>query len=672
MSSSRRTNNSVPNINLYNNSNEITIDCENYNRNGNNGRVNNGSNPMSPSVDISHARNQSAQSLNNNSSSTHALSHARNHSASAHTLFESSQDTNSYRVVRSYREYAAEFMSDSDNMDESNSEITGSDTSINDTDFLRTKKNTFDIYRNKSGSSLKNYGIEKSKTVKSTSTVSTNRTAYKNPTLSSVVNQANTSFDKSYFDQQYDDLKKNHKIDTQLKLQKMILNVPETYDIPTRDKKIISQRILNITLVIMIIIASTLLSLFIYLKVNHGYSLPHIKDINDQNRTIIIFVSLFMYLTVALGALGSALNWKSILVTYCICCLLNAGALGVLVYGVYDDAYKFSNLPVSWWDVYSSNTRKVIQDKFTCCGFKEPLDGGEISNACTKEAVVWNLPYELLYDNFKLERKDNCNANFNVTIMNVKNKNKDKNDTDIPTPIMQQVPLPTPVEEANSTTATSEAAASTSSPSSSSSTSSTSSSSSSSPSPSSSSSSSSSSSTSHSPSTSTSKSISSQASKRSFDIGNEGEMEIISYSRNIYNILRPEEIEEVNDARDDQLLSTIRVLNKRNGNSIILESKDEYQSRVNATINGIQNPDINWERVTYTNYTRLTPEESRSYANLNGIKGCEAKLHEYIHKNVTPVFYVLLMFFCLYIITIPVALIFLFKLRTIKTVNEFD
>jgi len=404
MPSSRRTNTTVPNINLYNNnSQEITIDCENYNSNGDNVRVNNGSsNLMNSSMDISHARNRS--------SSAHSLSsHARNQSA--HTLFESSQDTNSYRVVRSYREYAAEFMSDSENMDDSNSDITGSDdTSVNDSDFIQTKKNTFDIYRNKSGSTLKNiaYDIEKSKTVKSTSTASTNRTAYRNPTLSSVVNQVNNaSFDKSFFDQQYDDLKKSkkHRVDKQLKLQKMILNVPETYDIPTRDRKITSQRILNITLVIMIIIASTLLSLFIYLKLNHGYSMPHLKDINDQNRTIVIFVSLFMYLTVALGGLGSALNWKSILVTYCICCLLNAAALGYLVYGVYDDAYKYSRLPFSWWDTYSALTRRTIQDRFACCGFKEPLDGGEISNFCAKEAVVWNLPYELLYDNFKLEKK---------------------------------------------------------------------------------------------------------------------------------------------------------------------------------------------------------------------------------------------------------------------------
>lgn len=595
MPSSRRTNTPVPNINLYNdNSQEITIDCGNYNRNGDNVRVNNGSNNlMNPSMDISHARNHS--------SSAQSLSHARNHSSSAHTLFESSQDTNSYRVVRSYREYSAEFMSDSDNMD-SNSELTGSDdTSINDSDFIQTKKNTFDIYRNKSGSSLKNLAydnIEKSKTVKSISTVSTNRTAYKNPTLSSVVNQCNASFDKSYFDQQYDDLKKkNHKVDPQLKLQKMILNVPESYDIPTRDKKITSQRILNITLVIMIIIASTLLSLFIYLKVNHGYSMPHLKDINDQNRTIVIFVSLFMYLTVALGAVGSALNWKSILVTYCVCCLLNAGALGVLVYGVYDDAFKFSKLPVSWWDMYSTNTRRTIQDKFLCCGFKESLDGGEISNYCGKEAVVWNLPYELLYDNFKLEKKDNVVGDFNVTIMSKKNKD---NNTDIPTPIIQQAPLPTPEGEINTTATVDEATTTVSNSSSTSS-------------------SESSSSSSSSTTSSSEPSPSSEPSKRSFEIRNEDDLEIISYSNNnIYNILRPEEIEEENDARDDSLISNIRVLNKRN--SIILESHDEYQSRVNASINGIQNPDINWERVTYTNYTRLTPQESRSYANLNGIK----------------------------------------------------
>jgi len=657
----------VPNIDLpevsvgYNQ--ELSIDCENYNNNNNESiRINNGASNMS--------------NVENDTNTRIATS------ASTHTLFEASPD--SYKVLRSYREYAAEFINSDE--DDTNSNTVSSDSdniSLNDTEFAHSKKNAFDIYRNQSGSNLKNivYDIEKSKTVKSSSTSSSKTATYKNPTLFSVVNQTNTysSFDKNFFDQQYEDYKKG-KVDKQLKLQKMILNVPERYDIPTRDKKILSQRILNATLIIMIIIATTLLGLYIYLKINHGYSFPHIKDINDDNRAKLIFISLFMYLAVAIGGVGSALNWKSILLTYSIFCTLNALALGYLVYGVYDDAYKHSTLPFAWWDIYSVATRRSLQDKFSCCGFKNPLDGGEISNHCAKEAVVWNIPYEVIYDNFKLMKKDNCIKDLNVTIISKKNKTNPE----------QQEPIQTALVDINfSATETIESSQ----PTSSTDTTSRSTTSSSTTTTISSTRSTNStpteteterqtlttsatvtrttytSSVTSSPTSSNSTSSdSSDHSKRSYEIENEEESLKIFNSPmielNIYNILSSKEVEKENDGRDDKVISNIRVLNKR---TFVQENNDEYQQRVNST-----NPEINQEKIMASNYTHLTPDESRAYSQANGLIGCEMKLQEFIHASITPVFYVLLIFFCLYIITIPVALIFLFKLRRIPSIDEFE
>jgi len=661
--SSNRINPDVPNIDLtevpiYSNQ-EITIDCENYN-NDEDVHINNGS---------SNITNENSQRIMN--------------SYSAPTLFEASTD-NSFRVVRSYREYAAEFLNsdESDNNTVSTSS-NSDDTSVNESDFIRTKKNTFDICRDQSGSNLKNiiYDIEKSKTIKSTSTSSSKTAAYKNPTLYSVVNQSNLSYDKNYFDQQYDDLKKE-KFDPQLKLQKMILNVPERYDIPTRNKKMISQRILNATLIFMIIIATTLLGLFIYLKINHGYSFPHLKDINDNNRTKIIFISLFMYLAVIIGSVGSALNWKSLLLTYSIFCSLNALALGYLVYGVYDDAFKFSNLPLAWWDTYSSTTRRNIQDNFSCCGFKEPLDGGEISNFCAKEAVVWNIPYEVIYDNFKLLRKDNCAKDLNVTII-IKNKNKNNTNTvdqqQLPSntvdnnSLISEVAQPTSRKAITSTmisssTTTSRRASTTTRNNVAATTTILRKTTSNINKESTTTSSIASSSTII---KATSISSSSDISKRAIEIdyGNDDDDEVMKIwnspiaKYNIYNILNAEEVEE-NDNRGDKEISNIRVLNKR---VYVQEGYDAYQLRTNAT-----NPEINHEKIKASNYTSLTPEESRAFSKANGLEGCEKKLHEYINKNIAQVFYVLLIFFCIYIITIPVALIFLFKLRRIPSIDEFE
>lgn len=674
---SKKSNSVVPNIDLTEVSvrnREINIDCENYNNN-NNGSVliNNGTS------NLSNTENETNTRIMN--------------SASAHTLFEASPD-NSFRVLRSYREYAAEFI----NSDESDTVSTGSrsdDISVNDYDYTQSKKNNFDFYRDQSGTNLKNivYNIEKSKTVNSSSTSSSKTATYKNPTLYSVVNQgynkSYTSLDKNFFDQQYDDIKKVKKVDKQLKLQKMILNVPETYDIPTRDKKILSQRILNATLVIMIIIATTLLGLYIYLKINQGYSLPHLKDINDDNKIKLIFISLFMYLAVVIGGIGSALNWKSILLTYSIFCTLNALALGYLVYGVYDDAYNQTNLPFAWWDIYSSNTRRVLQDKFSCCGYKNPLDGGEISNYCAKEAVVWNIPYETIYDNFRLLKKDNCRNGLNVTIVK-KNKTEDaQNNQTTQTVIIDTNFSSTEVIENNQATPTSSSSSSSSTSSYTSSRTTTSSSrtttstykrsttteakatsttsKSSTTTRSSSTTSTSSTPTSDSDEKPSSSSSSSDHSKRAFEIEDEETLKIYDspvIELNIYNILNSKEVEEENDGRDDKEISNIRILNKR---TFVQENDDEYQLRTNAT-----NPEINYEKIKASNFTHLTPEESKAYSAANGLVGCEEKLKVFIHSNITPVFKVLLVFFCLYIITIPVALIFLFKLRRIPSINEFE
>ena len=614
---------------------EIIIDCENYNNRGG-VRVNNGSSNMSIT---SHNRNQSGTMAN---------------SSSVHTLFESNADNTNYRVVRSYREYAVQFInSDDSDPDSSDSDLTdATDASSNESEY---KGNAFDVYGCQSESkSNSDYDIKKSKTVKSTST-SSSRTAYKNPTLSSVVNQTliNAGLENN-INNQYDEIKKikeeNHKkYDTQLKLQKMILRVPETYDIPTHNKKIISQRILNATLVLMVIIATTLMALYIYLKINNGYSFPHLKDINDRNRTKIIFIALFMYLAVVLGSIGSALNWKSILVTYCIFCSLNALALGYLVYGIYDDAYNYSNLPFAWWDTYSSSTRRSIQDHFSCCGFKESLDGGEISSYCPKEAVVWSTPYETIYDNFLLMKKDACARELNATVVG---NQKDK--VILPTPVLDKVPTPTedvngnstndpsiskPTETTNTNTDTDDKTTS-----------------------------SSTTDNMESKSNGDENEDTTGKTKRAFEIEKEESIPVLNspvHAKNIHNILSFNEIEEEDDLRDDKDISSIRVLNKR---TWIQENKDQYQARVNST-----NPDINFDKVNgNSNYTNFTPEESRAFAKANNLEGCEAKLKPYIHKNLVPIFYVLLVFFCLYIITIPVALVFLFKLRTIPSINEFE
>jgi len=422
----------------------------------------------------------------------------------------------------------------------------------------------------------------------------------------------------------------------------------------------------------MIIIATSLLGLFFYLKINDGYSFTHMKDISDSNRTAMVFIAAFMYLAVIIGTVGSALNWKSILLTYCIFCTLNALALGYLVYGVYDDAFQYSQLPLTWWDKYSGTTRRAIQDEFKCCGFKNALDGGEISAVCPKEAVVWNIPYELIYDNFVLMKKDACAQDLNVTIIGKKDKNK----TDIPTPNVEQVPVPisesttdnqvveqnnnentpnivntktngststtTTTEKSTSTTTTTAAAADKSV-----------------------STTDKSASTTAIEATATNDTTSSNT-KRSIEIV-EDDMELWNSplsSRSIYNILNKSEIEEEDDGRDDKLINNIRVLNKR---EVVQETANEYQARVNST-----NPEIDYEAIKSSNYTSLTPQQSKEYAVANGIEGCELKLQEHIHKHVAPVFYVLLLFFGLYVITIPMALIFLFKLRRIPSINEFE
>jgi len=98
---------------------EINIDCENYD-NGDAVQVNNGTSNLNASV----SRSQSANG-------------GIPHSNSQHTLFESTPD--SFRVVKSYREYAAEEISDGDSDTTGGPGVTNGDNTSFGSEYLKEK-----------------------------------------------------------------------------------------------------------------------------------------------------------------------------------------------------------------------------------------------------------------------------------------------------------------------------------------------------------------------------------------------------------------------------------------------------------------------------------------------------------------------------------------------------
>jgi len=102
----------------------------------------------------------------------------------------------------------------------------------------------------------------------------------------------------------------------------------------------------------------------------------------------------FKIVCIVLGYAGAYTNWKPIILTFSV--LVSMGLLGHLyVAKKCLDAVRFTerDLAISWWDVYTDYVRADIQDKYSCCGFKDYKDLPVASKFCLGNEVDVVLQY---------------------------------------------------------------------------------------------------------------------------------------------------------------------------------------------------------------------------------------------------------------------------------------
>ncbi|ORX63298.1 hypothetical protein BCR32DRAFT_287872 [Anaeromyces robustus] len=143
------------------------------------------------------------------------------------------------------------------------------------------------------------------------------------------------------------------------------------------------------------VIGLYLLGFSLLLSMRGGYSGKDLNDISSNCRYAMLILSIFVFFMAGTGYAGAYTNWKPIILTFSV--LASMGFLGHLyVAKKLLDAVRFAerDLAVAWWDVYWDNTRRTIQDKYNCCGYRAYYDLPVVSEFCSLKDVYQVTLYD--------------------------------------------------------------------------------------------------------------------------------------------------------------------------------------------------------------------------------------------------------------------------------------
>ncbi|KAG4106055.1 hypothetical protein H8356DRAFT_1070732 [Neocallimastix lanati (nom. inval.)] len=150
----------------------------------------------------------------------------------------------------------------------------------------------------------------------------------------------------------------------------------------------------KIVCIVLGVIGLYLFGFSLFLTIYGGFTDANFNDLNANCRYAMIILSVFVVFISATGYAGAYTNWKPIILTFSV--LVSMGLLGHLyVAKKCLDAIRFTerDLAISWWDVYTDYVRADIQDKYSCCGYKDYKDLPVASKFCLGNEVDVVLQY---------------------------------------------------------------------------------------------------------------------------------------------------------------------------------------------------------------------------------------------------------------------------------------
>ncbi|KAL6598151.1 hypothetical protein LY90DRAFT_498991 [Neocallimastix californiae] len=145
----------------------------------------------------------------------------------------------------------------------------------------------------------------------------------------------------------------------------------------------------KIVCIVLGVIGLYLFGFSLFLTIYGGFTDANFNDLNANCRYAMIILSVFVVFISATGYAGAYTNWKPIILTFSV--LVSMGLLGHLyVAKKCLDAIRFTerDLAISWWDVYTDYVRADIQDKYSCCGYKDYKDLPVASKFCLGVAIM--------------------------------------------------------------------------------------------------------------------------------------------------------------------------------------------------------------------------------------------------------------------------------------------
>jgi len=145
-----------------------------------------------------------------------------------------------------------------------------------------------------------------------------------------------------------------------------------------------------------------------------GWSGKGYADVSSETITALYMLAVFALFTSVIGGFGAYTYWKTLIVTYSILTLMCL-AFHIYIISLISSASNHTEIYMarSWWDKIDDDVKVIIQDEYSCCGYKNIKDFAVNSVTCPQDEInKYTLVNEDVKKPANVEKKDSYYKKF--------------------------------------------------------------------------------------------------------------------------------------------------------------------------------------------------------------------------------------------------------------------
>jgi len=193
---------------------------------------------------------------------------------------------------------------------------------------------------------------------------------------------------------------------------KSVLRSTKRYN--TYEKEIRKNCLISLLAVIATSIIYLIIALYTY--VMDGYSQRNIHDIDSYAERTMVFSSLFLIFASCLGLIGVRFKFKPMIVLYILMNIISFSFQCYSVKQIHNAVIHVErNMAFAWWDVYTVDVIKSIQNENNCCGYLDYTDYAvPMDEICPEKLVHKKVKFETIGPIPVRVKKNRFNKTFSI------------------------------------------------------------------------------------------------------------------------------------------------------------------------------------------------------------------------------------------------------------------